>query len=211
VANNGPFAFETRLEDDASFVVSVVGEAPCLLEGESGVVMGADAQVMVTCEGVLLLQNLAISGPTAPDLGFVPGTFVYGAEVSLLQEFTRVTATAMSAESSITIAGMPAESGVPGPELPLALGDNAIAVTVTHPRGGERTYHITVSRAAELAQYAYGKASNTGAGDYFGWSVALSGDTLAIAAYGEASASTGVGGNQDDYSAERSGAIYIFH
>jgi hypothetical protein len=56
------------------------------------------------------------------------------------------------------------------------------------------------------------KASNTGAGDYFGVSVALSGDTLAVGAAGEASTAQGVnGGNQDDDSAPGSGAVYIFH
>jgi trimeric autotransporter adhesin len=54
------------------------------------------------------------------------------------------------------------------------------------------------------------KASNTGAGDRFGYSVALSGDTLAVGAYGEASAAQGVGGNQDDNGATDSGAVYVF-
>jgi hypothetical protein len=59
-------------------------------------------------------------------------------------------------------------------------------------------------------QEAYLKASNTGAGDFFGQSVALSGDTLAVGAFWEDSASQGVGGNQDDNSAEASGAVYVF-
>jgi hypothetical protein len=59
-------------------------------------------------------------------------------------------------------------------------------------------------------QEAYLKASNTDAGDYFGTSVALSGDTLAVGAYYEASAAQGVGGNQDDDSAAGSGAVYVF-
>jgi hypothetical protein len=59
----------------------------------------------------------------------------------------------------------------------------------------------------------YLKASNTGAdvyGDHFGVSMALVGDTLAIGAHGEASAATGVNGNQDDNSAPGSGAVYVF-
>ncbi len=52
-------------------------------------------------------------------------------------------------------------------------------------------------------QQAYVKASNTGSGDYFGYSVALSADgvTLAVGAAGEASAATGVGGDQANNSA----------
>jgi hypothetical protein len=62
------------------------------------------------------------------------------------------------------------------------------------------------------SRQAYIKASNTGGGDGFGWSVALSGDgnTLAVGAQFEDSAATGVGGDQSDNSAEDSGAVYLF-
>ncbi|ACY13929.1 FG-GAP repeat protein [Haliangium ochraceum] len=59
-------------------------------------------------------------------------------------------------------------------------------------------------------QEAYLKASNTGAGDGFGGAMSLSGDTLAVSAVLEASAATGVGGDQGDDSATSSGAVYIF-
>lgn len=63
-----------------------------------------------------------------------------------------------------------------------------------------------------LAQIAYVKASNPGAGDEFGGAVALSGDgsTLAVAAAGEASNANVINGNQLDNSAPRAGAVYIF-
>lgn len=56
----------------------------------------------------------------------------------------------------------------------------------------------------------YVKASNTGPDDQFGGSVALSGGTLAVGAINEDSAATGVGGDEADDSAERSGAVYVF-
>jgi cysteine-rich repeat protein len=61
------------------------------------------------------------------------------------------------------------------------------------------------------SQQAYVKASNTGASDFFGYSVALSGDgsILAVGAYGEASTATGIGGNQFDNSAPYAGAAYV--
>jgi hypothetical protein len=61
-------------------------------------------------------------------------------------------------------------------------------------------------------QQAYVKASNTGAGDRFGSSVALSsdGDTLAIGARNEASAARGVNGNETDNTAAGAGAAYVF-
>jgi len=62
------------------------------------------------------------------------------------------------------------------------------------------------------AQQAYVKASNAGAFDQFGISIALSqdGNTLAVGANGEASAATGVGGNQADNTAPGAGAVYVF-
>ena len=61
------------------------------------------------------------------------------------------------------------------------------------------------------SQQAYLKASNTGVGDWLGFSVALSGDTLAAGAYREDSAGTGVNGNAEgDNSASSSGAVYVF-
>ncbi|MDQ7057794.1 MAG: FG-GAP repeat protein [Ghiorsea sp.] len=61
-------------------------------------------------------------------------------------------------------------------------------------------------------QQAYVKASNTGVNDIFGWSVSLSGDgnTLAVAARGEDSSATGIGGNQADNAASNAGAVYVF-
>ncbi len=59
-------------------------------------------------------------------------------------------------------------------------------------------------------EWDYLKASNTGGGDLFGHSVALSGDTLAVGAYRESSAATGVNGDQDSNSASDSGAVYVF-
>ena len=70
-------------------------------------------------------------------------------------------------------------------------------------------------------QQAYVKASNTGEagtadsfgdGDQFGVSVTLSddGNTLAVGAIAEDSASPGVNGNQADNSATSAGAVYVF-
>jgi hypothetical protein len=60
------------------------------------------------------------------------------------------------------------------------------------------------------SQQAYVKASNSDANDNFGWTVAISGDTAIVGAHGEASAATGVNGNQTDNSAGSAGAAYVF-
>ena len=57
---------------------------------------------------------------------------------------------------------------------------------------------------------AYVKASNTGSGDFFGSSVALSGDTLVVGAPGESSNATGINGNQSNNSVSDSGAVYVY-
>ena len=71
---------------------------------------------------------------------------------------------------------------------------------------------VPVYVSGSLAEaVGYVKASNTGAGDLFGYSVALSSDgkTLAVGAYGERSNASGIGGDQSDNSS-RSGAVYVF-
>ncbi|HWO20266.1 MAG TPA: hypothetical protein VNO30_15965 [Kofleriaceae bacterium] len=65
---------------------------------------------------------------------------------------------------------------------------------------------------ATWSQQAYVKPSNTDGGESFGYSVALSSDgsTLAVGAYGENSAATGINGSQADDSASYAGAVYVF-
>ena len=72
--------------------------------------------------------------------------------------------------------------------------------------------YVYVRRGDAWTQQAYIKASNPGGSDMFGLSLAVSrdGNTLAVAAPWEASAATGVNGNQDDNSIPQAGAVYIF-
>ena len=70
--------------------------------------------------------------------------------------------------------------------------------------------YVFVRSGTNWSQQAYLKASNTGAGDHFGISVAVSGDTVVVGAHGEDSNATGVNGNQSDNSAIDSGAAYVF-
>jgi hypothetical protein len=72
--------------------------------------------------------------------------------------------------------------------------------------------YVFVREGLAWSQQAYVKASNAGAGDAFGSSLALSsdGNTLAVGAYAEDSNATGIGGNAADDSAQESGAVYMF-
>ena len=78
--------------------------------------------------------------------------------------------------------------------------------------GDSGAVYVFTRSGTTWSQQAYVKASNTDASDEFGVSVALSGDgtTLAVGAYLEGSNATGIGGNQADNSAIRSGAVYLY-
>jgi len=64
--------------------------------------------------------------------------------------------------------------------------------------------------AGVWSQQAYIKASNAEAGDWFGASVTLFEDTLVVGAPREASAASGINGDQADNSAAIAGAVYVF-
>lgn len=70
--------------------------------------------------------------------------------------------------------------------------------------------YVFVREGTNWVQQAYLKASNTGANDHFGFSVAISGDTVVVGADKEDSNATGVDGNQGNNSAVNSGAVYVF-
>ena len=70
--------------------------------------------------------------------------------------------------------------------------------------------YIFVRTGGTWTQQAYLKASNPGAGDFFGRFCAISGNTVVVGAEQEDSASTGVNGNQNNNDATNSGAAYVF-
>jgi uncharacterized repeat protein (TIGR02543 family) len=71
--------------------------------------------------------------------------------------------------------------------------------------------YVFVRRSGTWRQQAYLKASNTGADDYFGSSVAVSGDTVVAGASEEDSSSIGINSISNDAgTADGSGAAYIF-
>ena len=77
-------------------------------------------------------------------------------------------------------------------------------------RDAGAAYVFVRDGSGSWGQQAYLKASNTNADDRFGWSVAMSGETIAIGARGENSNATGINGDQADNSANDAGAAYVF-
>lgn len=191
-----------------------------LVEGSNDIaisVTAADAvtvktyTVTVTRHPAPVLTNLSLSvGSMSPAFG--PATTAYTAAVGFLDGSIRVTPAATIPGATLTVNGTAVGSGLPSPPIALAAGANTITVRVTNAGGELLDYFLTVTRAAatQFAQEAYVKASNSDAHDQFGWTVALSGDTLAVAVGSEDSNATGVNGNQADNSAPNAGAVYVF-
>lgn len=100
----------------------------------------------------------------------------------------------------------------------IVIGAPVESNSATGINGNQNAGTITYSGAAYVfgrvgttwSQYAYIKASNPGVQDSFGAAVALSSDTIVVGAYAEASAGQGVNANQNDDSADRAGAVYVF-
>ncbi|HVS19312.1 MAG TPA: FG-GAP repeat protein [Planctomycetota bacterium] len=107
----------------------------------------------------------------------------------------------VAADGDTLVVGAPGEDsdagGVNGSE-----GSNAA--------DGSGAVYVFVRSGGTWVQEAYLKASNTGAGDQFGATVGLSGDTLVVGAPGEDSSATGVDGDQIDDAAADAGAAYVF-
>jgi hypothetical protein len=110
---------------------------------------------------------------------------------------------ALSADGSTLAVGAPNEDSS-------ATGVNANQDNNEAPQAG--AVYVFSRSGPSWSQEAYAKASNTDPIDYFGESVALSGDgdTLAVGAWGESSDATGVNGDQSNNSAPTSGAVYAF-
>lgn len=70
--------------------------------------------------------------------------------------------------------------------------------------------YVFARSGREWAQQSYLKASNTEPEDYFGFSVAIANDTIAVGAFMEDSDATGVSGDQLNNDAPDSGAVYVF-
>jgi hypothetical protein len=92
-------------------------------------------------------------------------------------------------------------------------GSNAIGVNGDQGNNGSigaGAAYVFVRSGTNWTQEAYLKASNTGSSDQFGYSVAVSGDTVVVSANLEDSNATGVNGKQTNNRATDSGAVYVF-
>ncbi len=91
-----------------------------------------------------------------------------------------------------------------------ATGIDGDHTSIAAPKSG--AVFVFARSGTAWSQQAYVKASNTAPGDGFGAGLSLSADgsTMAVGAFAEGSAATGVGGDQTSDGAPRSGAVYVF-
>ena len=102
------------------------------------------------------LAELRLSrGALAPR--FSPGTHAYTSRVGDRLSATRATVTARASDAGAAVAIAPADidAGVPGHQVALAAGANAVEVRVTAAGGSpSKTYRVDVTRAATPANHA---------------------------------------------------------
>ncbi len=158
------------------------------------------------------LTGLSLASATlSPE--FDPDVMTYTADPVVISELfsakpatVTATATTLCPDAYVTIADASAISGSPSPPIGLRSGPNKICVVIATP-DRRRSTEYSVALTGHSSDYI--KPSNTRESAYFGHSVALSGDTLAVGSRAESSKATGVNGNQDA-SQDGSGAVYVF-
>lgn len=90
--------------------------------------------------------------------------------------------------------------------------DSATTDPANNSASASGAAYVFTRSGSTWTQQAYLKASNAEAGDSFGERVAISddGNTVAVTAFQEASAATGVNGNEADNTAADAGAVYVY-
>ena len=90
---------------------------------------------------------------------------------------------------------------------------NGTTATTDNSTGGSGAAYVYKRTGASCAQEAFIKASNAGGGDWFGWSISINGDTLAVGASDEDSSqnfiTNGTTSSADD-SAGFAGAVFVY-
>jgi len=211
VSANGSFSFPVALRAGASYTVTVAtnpSSHTCTVgAGGNGTIADADVTaVLVGCTGPA--TSIELSGQWG--WAFDPTQDVQQLSGSVVAQEVAFTVSGASLTGA-TVGGTAVTLGARSAPVRLQLGATTVMVALTASGGLSKTYQLVFDRGgAVLDQLVYGKASNPGSNDGFGYSVALSGDTLAVGAYFESSAAVGVNGDQANDTASRAGAVYVF-
>ena len=172
-----------------------------------------ERRLVLTSALVLSLTSLAAQEqrPTAPMIPLKQTAYIKASNAEAYDHFAcgganqghSGNSVAISGDGTTMIVGAPYESGG-------ATGVNGNQNDNSAYASG--AVYVYVRQGDDWIQQAYVKPSNTGQSDHFGASVAISrdGNTMAVSAHWEASAATGVNGNQGDESIRQAGAVYVF-
>ena len=206
IAADGAFTFSIALAGGASYSVTVLtppsGEGCSVTNGTGSIASANVTNVAITCT----------APPSAPTLGLAFGvkelqfswSSIAGATFYRLLENPDGGASFNQVATNITALSY-------NHTIPVHRRVNASYVLAACNAGG-CTPSVALTLDSSLTQaIGYVKASNTGAGDMLGFSVALSGDgnTLAVGAITEASSTTGINSTPNE-SAVGAGAVYVF-
>jgi hypothetical protein len=92
----------------------------------------------------------------------------------------------------------------------VALSGNMLALGAPGRNTNTGAGYLFARSSGAWSQFADFTAAYPVTGDYFGWSLALSADTLAAGARGENSAAVGIDGDQTNISLNQAGAVFTF-
>ncbi len=163
-------------------------------------------------------------GSTAVAGGTVARTFTISNSGTAVLNLTGTPRVSLSGSSAFIVTAQPAAATVAagGGTLsfqvtydPAAAGASSATVSIASNDADENPFTFSISGEATesppllVAQQAYLKASNTGASDTFGTSVAVSGTTVVVGAPSESGSTTGVN-NTPNENASGAGAVYVF-
>lgn len=196
LTSNGSFTFPTPVNECESYDVTVLTNPStqfCHIRDNQGAYSGANVtNVTVQCSSsdFTWVQDAYLKASNAA----ANGSFGYSVAIS----GNYIIVGAYAEDSNQTMITNNDGS---------ASGDNSVS-------GAGAAYVFKRDASGNWLQDAYLKASNAGANDFFGYSVAISGSYIVVGAYGEDSNQTTItnddGSSSTDNSISGAGAAYVF-
>jgi hypothetical protein len=196
LTNNGSFTFATRIADGESYDVTIKNNPTgqiCRIDNDAGAVAGGNvSNVAVTC--------------SSSDFTWVQDAYLKASNAEANDYFGQSVATT---GSTIVVRAIYEDSN----QTTITNTDGSASANNGASNSGA-VYVFKRDGSGDWIQDAYLKASDAEANDYFGYSVAISGSTIVVGAYGEDSSQTTItnadGSASSDNGAGNSGAVYVF-
>ncbi len=206
----GPLVFDMAVRGDLRPSVMASGRGLRLASAEGSVVLTYDGLVAFDADGTPL-ETWLEARATGMRIAVLDEGARYPLTVDPIMQTAYLKASNTDAGDefgfSVAISGDTVVVGAPE-EDSTATGVNGDQLDNSSSRVGAA--YVFIRTGGSWSQQAYLKASNPEFFDRFGYSVAISGDTLVVGAPFENSSATGVNGDQSDNSAANSGAAYVF-